>query len=237
MHLPDGIINHQVSLTFITLSGAFVFWAIKEARSRLLEKVKIFAPQLATEFGSLAAPKISSRLEIRPEAKKIILKLVVVFSLVYAVQFFDFPIINGVSGHLLGAALAGMVLGPALGILVMSAVLFVQAMFFNDGGLIALGANIFTMAVVGAGGGYLIYRLIKNYLSDNLSIFLAAFLSVFGSALAFGLIMFISHQIIFSRLFSEILLPHVIIGLVEGILTVLAIKYLFPTSYKLPPTS
>lgn len=226
MHLPDGTIGNQASLAYIGMSGVFVFWAIKRVKRDLFEKVKSFVPQLATEFGSLAAPKISSRLEIRPEAKKIILKLVVVFSLVYVVQFFDFPIINGVSGHLLGAALAGLVLGPALGMLVMSAVLFVQAMFFNDGGLMALGANIFTMAVAGSAGGYLVYQIIKNYLPNNPSIFFAAFLSVLGSALAFGLIMFVSHQIIISQLFSEIILPHMVIGLIEGLLTVLAIKFI-----------
>ena len=233
MHLSDGVIGNQASLTFIGMSGVFAFWAIKQVKSRLFEKIKVLAPQLATEFGSSSAPKISSRLQVRPQAKKIIPKLVMVFSLVYAVQLFDFPIINGVSGHLIGAALAGIVLGPALGALTVAAVLAVQAVFLGDGGLLALGANIFNMAVVGSAGGYYFFILAKKYLPNYASIFFAAFFSVIFSALAFGLIMFISRQIIISQLFSEILWPHAIIGLIEGLLTVVVIKFILTTnSYK-----
>lgn len=226
MHLPDGTINNQASVTFIAVSGVFAFWALKQVKSQLFEKVKSLVPQLAAEFGILTAPKVFS-LKIRPKAKQLLFDSALVFSLIYLAQLYDFPIINGVYGHLIGAALAGIVLGPALGLLVISSVLLIQAVFFGDGGILALGANIFNMAVVGSAGGWLIYQSLKKILPINPSIFFAVLFSALGSALAFGLVMFVSHQIIISQLLSEILLPHFFIGLIEGVLSLLAIKCLF----------
>lgn len=74
---------------------------------------------------------------------------------VFAAQMLNFPVAGGTSGHLLGATLAAVLLGPAAAVLVMTAVLVVQCLVFADGGLLALGANVLNMAVIGglAGGG------------------------------------------------------------------------------------
>jgi cobalt/nickel transport system permease protein len=229
MHLPDGTINNQASLTFIVLSGGFVLGAIRQVKSQLFEKIKANVPQLATEFGSLSSPKIKNYLNIKPEAKKALRRSFYVFSAVYLVQLFDFPIINGVSGHLIGASLAGIVLGPALGGLTMSAVLLVQALS-GDGGIMALGANIFTMAIVGSAAGYYCFIWLKNFLSISAAIFLATALSVIASAAAFGLILFVSHQIGFTQLLSEIIIPHLEVGLLEGLFSLVIIRSIFSTN-------
>lgn len=81
-----------------------------------------------------------------------------VAAFVFAAQMVNFPVISGTSGHLLGGVLAAVLVGPWLGVLVITVVLVVQGVVFADGGLSALGLNVCNMAIVGALGGYLIYR-------------------------------------------------------------------------------
>ena len=77
---------------------------------------------------------------------------------VFAAQMLNFPVAGGTSGHFLGAALATILLGPWLACLVLAVVLVVQAFLFADGGVTALGANIFCMGVIGALGSGLVLR-------------------------------------------------------------------------------
>ena len=81
---------------------------------------------------------------------------------IFAAQMMNFTIAGGTSGHLLGGALAAILLGPWAGILIMTSVLAVQSLLFQDGGLLVLGANIFNMAIVGVLSGWAIYAGIKH---------------------------------------------------------------------------
>lgn len=81
---------------------------------------------------------------------------------VFAAQMVNFPIAGGTSGHLIGGVLAAVLLGPSGAVLVMTAVLTLQCLLFADGGLLALGANIFNMGIVGGVGGYYVYRVIRH---------------------------------------------------------------------------
>ena len=74
----------------------------------------------------------------------------------------NFPVGNGTSGHLVGAALLSFALGPAAASIVMTAILATQALIFQDGGLLALGANVFNMAIAGVLAGYLPYVLLRG---------------------------------------------------------------------------
>ncbi|KUI25068.1 cobalamin biosynthesis protein CbiM [Mycobacterium sp. IS-1742] len=89
-----------------------------------------------------------------------------VAAFVFAVQMVNFPILPGVSGHLLGGALAAILVGPFTGALCIALVLTVQALLFADGGVTALGANITNMAVIGVAAGYgtavLLYALLRR---------------------------------------------------------------------------
>jgi cobalt/nickel transport system permease protein len=76
----------------------------------------------------------------------------------FAAQMVNFPVAGGTSGHLVGGVLAAALLGPSAAIVVLTTVLIVQCFLFADGGVLALGANIFNMAIVGAAGSYAIYR-------------------------------------------------------------------------------
>src|SRR5438105_2307418 len=82
----------------------------------------------------------------------------VLAAFVFAGQMINIPVAGGTSGHFLGGALAGALLGPWAGLMVMSGVLLAQCLLFQDGGVAALGANIFNMGVLGAMGGTIFYR-------------------------------------------------------------------------------
>lgn len=106
---------------------------------------------------------------------------------VFAAQMVNFPVGVGTSGHLLGSALLAMTLGPAAASIVMTAILFIQALVFQDGGVLALGANVFNMAILGVLGGYLPYQLLGQGRWRRVAIFAGGALSVLiGACLAFA---------------------------------------------------
>lgn len=99
---------------------------------------------------------------------------------VFAAQIVNFPVGVGTSGHLVGGALLAMTIGPVMASVVMTAIIAIQALVFQDGGLLALGANVLNMAVVGVLAGYLPFRVWNGH---RMAVFAGGFLSVFVSAL------------------------------------------------------
>jgi cobalt/nickel transport system permease protein len=99
---------------------------------------------------------------------------------VFAAQMINFPVGPGTSGHLVGGALLAGALGPAPAVLVMTTILAIQAFVFQDGGVLALGANVFNMAVAGVLAGYLPF-LLTGATRRGLAIFCGGFLSVLAS--------------------------------------------------------
>ncbi len=98
---------------------------------------------------------------------------------IFAAQTINFPVGNGTSGHLVGGALLAFTLGPAAAAIVMTAILATQALVFQDGGVLALGANVFNMAIAGVMAGYLPYKLRRGRKSG---VFLGGMFSVLVSA-------------------------------------------------------
>jgi cobalt/nickel transport system permease protein len=98
---------------------------------------------------------------------------------IFAAQMINFPVGSGTSGHLVGGALLSFTLGPAAASIVMTAILATQALVFQDGGLLALGANVFNMAIAGVLAGYLPYVLLRG---RRAGIFLGGMLSLLVSA-------------------------------------------------------
>jgi cobalt/nickel transport system permease protein len=101
---------------------------------------------------------------------------------VFGAQMINFPLAPGTSGHLFGAALLACTLGPAAAAVVMTAILTVQAVVFQDGGVLALGANVFNMALAGAAAGYLPYWAWGRGSRPALAVAVGGFLSVIVSA-------------------------------------------------------
>jgi cobalt/nickel transport system permease protein len=113
-----------------------------------------------------------------------------VAAFVFAVQMLNFPVAAGTSGHLLGGVLATVLVGPWLGVICITLVLAVQALFFADGGLSALGLNVLNMAIVGGLGGYAVFVVIRALLPKSrpaviLASAVAAALSVVLASVAF----------------------------------------------------
>jgi cobalt/nickel transport system permease protein len=142
---------------------------------------------------------------------------------VFAAQMINFPVGPGTSGHLLGGTLLAIVLGPAAAALVMTAILFLQALIFQDGGVLALGANIFNMALLGVAAGYLPYRLWADK-SRSVAIFAGGAFSVIASAcLALGQLL-ISGVPMPRSVFWTSLGLFLISALIEGAITVAAVR-------------
>lgn len=154
---------------------------------------------------------------------------------IFAGQLINFPIVGGASGHLLGGVLAGALLGPWSASVVMSVVFCVQAIFFQDGGLTVLGANILNMGFIGTFLGYLIYKGVRRLLGRNsqrsmiIAAAIASWLSVMLSAFACGVQLSLSGiiSVPFVVLMSTILGWHVLIGLGEAMITVTALTYVW----------
>ena len=149
---------------------------------------------------------------------------------VFAAQMFNFPVAAGTTGHLLGGALAAILLGPAPGAVVVTVVVVVQALAFADGGLTALGYNVLNMAVVTAFGGYAVFVLLRRVLPQSaagvvVATGLAAGLSVPLSAMAFAIewLFGASAPVPFDTVFGAMVGVHLLIGVGEGLISAMAI--------------
>jgi len=226
MHIPDGFLNNQTSFSLIAISLVFCGLALKKAKDFLFVKTKVFVPGLMTNTGlAFSQPRFVSRLRWKSRASQKIQQVILVFGFVFAIQMIDFVKINGVPGHLIGSFLAALVLGPWLGLLAMSGVLAAQAIFLADGGILALGVNILNMAVVGCLGSYYLYLGLEKVLNrKNIAIFLTSWLSVMTMIFAYALEAKLAGQ---SEGVSQLIAVHILVGVAEGLITIIALKYLF----------
>ena len=144
-----------------------------------------------------------------------------VTALIFALQMLNFPIASSTSGHVIGGVLAASLLGIPAGILSMALILTVQAVFFADGGINALGANVINMAVIGVGvGGFLLNALKAKHISPTAALAVAAFGSVVLAALSCTAQVVWSGTVAFGAMAKAMLSVHALIGIGEGILTV-----------------
>jgi cobalt/nickel transport system permease protein len=140
LHIPDGFLSPQVSLVLWVATAVLIGIAVRK----------------------------TSRTDVRLIASQPIL-MGVLGAFIFAAQMFNFPVATGTSGHLLGGVLAGYLLGPWAGTIVMATVIGIQALLSQDGGLLVLGANIFNMGVIGTLGGSFVARGIGTTLGGSRS--------------------------------------------------------------------
>jgi cobalt/nickel transport system permease protein len=144
---------------------------------------------------------------------------------IFAAQMFNFPLGAGTSAHLLGGVLLAVVAGPWAAMLALFSVLLVQALLFQDGGIAALGANTLNLAVLGAGGGYLIYRWLLALTGAGprrrlAAAGFAAFLSAQAIGLTVGLELGLSGLVPVGTAVLAVGGAHLLVGLAEAGLTV-----------------
>ncbi len=150
---------------------------------------------------------------------------------IFAGQMLNFPVAGGTSGHLVGATLAFVVLGPWVGLLAMTAVISLQALLFQDGGLVVMGANILIMGILPGFVGYGMFQIVKNqsrkvqlgvtavsaWLSVEMAALLTAFLLGFSGTTTLGIAI------------PAMLGVHALIGIGEALITVAALSFIMQT--------
>ena len=158
----------------------------------------------------------------------------VMAAFIFAAQAINFPVLGGTSGHLLGGALATIVLGPWAAVLVMAAVIGLQGLLFQDGGLLVMGWNIMNMGVLTVFVAAAVYRLVRGRLANDRTGLIiggaaGAWLSVMAAALATSLELAASGTSPLNIVLPAMLAVHAAIGTGEAIITVGALLLIYST--------
>ncbi|MFG3354191.1 energy-coupling factor ABC transporter permease [Streptomyces sp. NPDC048001] len=208
MHVPDGFIDAPVSVAAGVVAAGAVAAGLRGARRELG----------AARVGSLGGDDRTAPLA----------GLVAAF--VFAAQMLNFPVAAGTSGHLLGGALAAILVGPWTGVLCISVVLLMQGILFADGGLSALGVNILLMGVVTVVVAWAVFRgltavLPRGRRAVTAASFVAALVSVPASAAAFTLLYALGGvtEVPLGSVLTAMVGVHVLIGIGEAAITALTV--------------
>ena len=182
---------------------------------------KVWVPLTAVSVAAVAfaSKKVSKNLD----EKKVPL-MGVIAAFVFAAQMVNFPVGGGTSGHLMGGVLIATIMGPFAALLMISTGLIIQALLFQDGGITALGANIFNMGIVGTGLGYLTFKGLNRVTGNlNFAVFTASWLSVVTAAGIAAAELSISGVIPIAVSLPAMTGVHAIIGIGEGAITIAAL--------------
>ncbi|MEU5973912.1 energy-coupling factor ABC transporter permease [Streptomyces sp. NPDC047315] len=208
MHVPDGFINAPVSAASAVVAAAAVAVSLRGARR---------------ELSGAGAPNDLGGDRTAPLAG-------LVAAFVFAAQMLNFPVATGTSGHLLGGALAAVLVGPATGVLCITVVLLLQGVLFADGGLTALGVNVTVMGAVGVGTAYVLFRGLLAVLprrrgSVTVATCVAAFASVPASAAAFTLLYAVggTTDVPIDAVLTAMVGVHALVGIGEAAITTLTV--------------
>jgi cobalt/nickel transport system permease protein len=202
----------------------------------------VSAPIAAVGFAlSGIAIAAAVRMTNRNLAERTVPLMGVMAAFIFAAQMMNFPVAGGTSGHMLGGALAAILLGPWAAIIVMTTVVGVQALVFQDGGLAALGANVFNMGVVAVFASYGLYWAIARFAHAAPWVrmaapFAAAWVSVQLAALATTFELALSDTSPLNVALPAMMGVHALIGIGEGLITTAAVAFIWTTRRDLLPT-
>jgi cobalt/nickel transport system permease protein len=222
MHIPDGFLDPKVSMGMMGVAVAVFSYSL----AKMKEVVTALQPvtALAAAGKSVGSMAGGMRRILTKDGERTIYKLVMVVVLVFVVQMFDFTVINGTTGHIMGGMLAALILGPFVGAIAMSIVLITQAFFLADGGVLALGANIVSMVLFGTIIPFYLYSFCKKIIPEWAAILFAGWLSLPLAALACALEISLSGQAPISVIVPAMLKVHLLIGVAEALFTFSLLK-------------
>lgn len=201
MHIPDGLIITNEPLS---LFGSVGMWIIS----------------LAFLYWSWKKAKLTY-------SKSITALLGISSAFVFAAQMINFPVIFGTSGHLVGGTFLAMLLGPYAAILGMTIVLGMQAVIFADGGILAFGANVFTMAIIGGMSFFIIKLIMRKSRSKSrlaIGVFLSSWISVVLGAITAGVIISPAFAGGMMMTVPSMFIYYAIIGIGEGAITTILVS-------------
>jgi len=188
-------------------------------------KTLVGTAALAAAGVAYASHKVRHELDSRQ-----VPRVAVLTAFVFAAQMLNFPVPGGTSGHLMGGALVSVVFGPWVSTVVMTTVVAIQALLFQDGGVAALGANLFNMAILGPWVGYGVYRGLKFLWHSRpgwlVAVFLSGWLSVVAAALMGAVELALSGAIPLAVGLPAMGFWHLLIGIGEGAITAAVAAYL-----------
>ncbi|MGA1875608.1 MAG: energy-coupling factor ABC transporter permease [bacterium] len=195
MHAPDGFYNNSLCIIMDLACTGVLAYSLKKTWKRITRKEMLLASCVGA-FG-------------------------------FALEMANFSVTRGSSCHFMGGVLASIVLGPYLATGVMTMVHLVQVLLFQDGGIMALGPNLLTIVCISTFGGYYIYSLLKNLVIEPYGHYISAFLSAWLSLLVTSLIVCAMLAVCgiegFAATLGHMVGPHVLVGIAEGMLTVLVL--------------
>jgi cobalt/nickel transport system permease protein len=149
---------------------------------------------------------------------------------IFAIMSMNIPIPWGTSGHMVGGALVAIIFcAPEAAVIIFTLVLLVQGLFFGDGGLTALGANVINMGIIGGFTGLYVFKALRKPLGKVISIFIASWLAIFLSSVAVAVEMWLAGTFPLGLGVMFMGLYHSVIGIIEGVLTVIVILALEST--------
>jgi cobalt/nickel transport system permease protein len=222
MHIPNGFLDPKISagLSFAAAGAlGYCFSKIREAVTST-----VMQEAFAAAGGTVSSISGKARRVLAGSSIALLSRMFAVGALILTAQMFDFIVIGGTSGHLLGCAFSGIALGPWAGGLVMAGVLAIQCVFLGDGGLFALGANIFNMAVIGTVGGYYIYYAVKKLIPGKAGYYsgvaIASWVSVVIAAALTALEVGFSGTYEVGWSLNSMLSVHVFVGVAEALMTI-----------------
>ncbi|HEY9070834.1 MAG TPA: energy-coupling factor ABC transporter permease [Candidatus Ozemobacteraceae bacterium] len=201
MHIPDGFLDLKTAATTGVLAAVGLYAGRRVSRSPGLDT----GARRASLLGMAAA-------------------------FVFAAQMINFPVVGGTSGHLIGGVLIAILLGPLAAVTVMTAVVLVQCLLFADGGITALGANLFNMALVAPLGGHLVWALLqrigtvaRNDVASAVAAGIAGWAGTMLAALTCAGQLAVSGMAPWGLVVPAMAGIHALIGLGEGIVTGLVV--------------
>ncbi|MDR2066856.1 MAG: energy-coupling factor ABC transporter permease [Endomicrobium sp.] len=217
MHIPDGFLNNNLAGGMLAGAVCMLGYCFE----KVLKTIPVSSEILATNCGNATVKQ--NNLLLSKNSRQTFLNLAFISAWIFAFQMFNVPIQSATSAHFIGGVFAAILVGPFFGFIIMSSVLTVQALFFSDGGLLALGANIFNMALVGCFFSYYVYNFIKKF-NNVIAIFTACFFSVMCASISCLVELSLSNTIIFSQAAKYMLTIHLIVSFLEAIITLVSLK-------------
>jgi cobalt/nickel transport system permease protein len=217
MHIPDGFLNNN-------LAGGLLAGSIGMLGYCLNKTLKAVTVTLGSLADNISGTNLDSQsFGFCENTNKYFQRLALIALWIFAFQMFNIPVKSATSAHLLGGSFAAILAGPFAGFIIMSFVLIIQSLFFSDGGILALGANILNMAFIGSFLSYYVYKTFSSK-SHYFGIFAACFFSVMTASLACLVELKLSDSIALSTAFKNMMSLHLGVACLETLITIVLLK-------------